>query len=268
MEAVMAGYFGTDAQQRLQAQAEDSADFIARTPGACQAGRTMGCDDPRKFGWDHIREIVERDGVSGFRLIDTADVPEIRSELSGRGCRFDTWDVFVAERDTALAASRDIAEKALPEGLFMLQTPDDPNSKQVEAIQTVMASAGLVPFSGSMLIGQIGPSATIAIGNADAEVVATAHGYMPHNALSPFRGYAWGGLVAVAEAYRGRGLGKLVNALMIDRALRQLGASHVYELVSATNEPSRRMVEACGLRLEAGLTCGIATPHESARFTK
>jgi len=108
---------------------------------------------------------------------------------------------------------------------------------------------------------------TIIIGD-EAGVVATAHGYMPHNAFSPYRGYAWGGLVAVAETHRGRGLGKLVNALMIERVLKELGASHIYELVSASNVPSRRMVEACGLTLELTLTCGIATPQESARFTK
>jgi RimJ/RimL family protein N-acetyltransferase len=118
-----------------------------------------------------------------------------------------------------------------------------------------------------MLTGEIGRSVTIIIGD-ETGVVATAHAYMPHNAYSPYSGYAWGGLVAVAEAQRSKGLGKLVNALLIERVFRDLGASHVYELVSATNIPSRRMVEACGLRLEPTLTCGIATPHESARFTK
>jgi len=43
---VMAGYFGTSTQQRLQAQAEANVDFIKATPGACQTGRMMGCDDP------------------------------------------------------------------------------------------------------------------------------------------------------------------------------------------------------------------------------
>jgi hypothetical protein len=264
----MAGYFGNDSQQRLQAQAEASAELINRTPGACQAGRFMGCDDPRKFGWDRIGEIVERDGVCGFRLIDAADVPDIRSELLGRGCRFDTWDVFVADRDTALAASRESAEQPLPAGYSLWPTLGDPESKQVKDVQAMMASVGLVPFSGSMLTGEIGRSVTMVIGDDDARVVATAHGYMPHNTFSPYCDYAWGGLVAVAEVHRGRGLGKLVNALMIDRVFRALGASHIYELVSASNIPSRRMVEACGLRLEPALTCGIATPHESARFTK
>lgn len=101
MGIAMAGYFGTDVQQRLQAQAEATAEFIGSTPGACQSGRTMGCDDPRKFGWDRIGEIVGRGGVCGFRLIDTNDVEDIRSELLSRGCTYYTWDVFVADRDTA-----------------------------------------------------------------------------------------------------------------------------------------------------------------------
>jgi hypothetical protein len=64
--------------------------------------------------------------------------------------------------------------------------------------------------------------------------------------------------------------GQPCNVERRERSLvrRQLGASHIYELVSASNIPSRRMVEASGLRLEPTLTCGIATPHESVRFTK
>jgi len=141
MEAHMAGYAGTDIQQRLQAQAEESAEFIAHTPGACQAGRTMGCDDPKQFGWDRIGEIVERDGVCGFRLVDTADVPEISSELFARGCRFDTWEVFLAERDAALLASCKIASEPLPSGLSLWTITDDPENQQIKDTQAMMASA-------------------------------------------------------------------------------------------------------------------------------
>ena len=47
----MSGYFGTEMQQRLQAQAETSVDFINATAGVCQTGRTMGCDDLDRLGW-------------------------------------------------------------------------------------------------------------------------------------------------------------------------------------------------------------------------
>lgn len=45
-----------------------------------------------------------------------------------------------------------------------------------------MVSAGLVPFSGSMLTGEIGSATIVLIADGDANVASTAHGYMPHNA--------------------------------------------------------------------------------------
>lgn len=131
-----------------------------------------------------------------------------------------------------------------------------------------MSTAGVVPFSGSMLVDAVGRATTIAFEDDSGDILATAHGYLPHNTFSPFRRYAWGGLVAVAERCRGRGLGNLVNAHMIVNACRVLDATHVYELVSKGNLPSRRMVQSCGLRLEPTLVCGVATSIEGARLTR
>ena len=264
----MAGYFGTDLQQRLQAQAEASAAFVRSTPGACQAGRMMGCDDPDALGWTYIDSFLTRDEVCGFRLLDANRVEALRAELVERGCRFDTWDVFLADRQTALAASDAILSRGLPDGLIDLDMPSEPEGGYTNQIQVSMSRAGLVPFSGSMLTGAVGPATTAAIGDGRGKLFATAHGYMPHNQFSPFARYGWGGLVAVDEAMRGKGLGSYVNARMIANVFRKLDATHVYELVSSTNIPSRRMVEACGLTREPALICGIATPNESARFTR
>lgn len=264
----MSGYFGTENQQRLQAQAEASVAFINATPGACQAGRTMGCDDPDRLGWQRIDEFLARDGVCGFRLIPAGKADELKSYLTKRNCRFDSWDVFLADRETALAASESILSRGLPNGLIELERPTDPQGEHTARIQTLMAAAGVVPFSGSLLTGAIGSATTVAIGDRDGLVAAAAHGYLPHNAHSDYRGYAWGGLVAVAESQRGKGLGNYVNARMIVSVFRELNATHVYELVSSTNVPSRRMVESCGLRFEPALVCGIATPSERTRFTR
>ena len=64
------------------------------------------------------------------------------------------------------------------------------------------------------------------------------------------------------------GLGNYINARMIVSVFRDLDATHIYELVSTSNVPSRRMVASCGLRHEQGLVCGIATAKDSARFTR
>jgi hypothetical protein len=264
----MSGYFGTKTQQHLQAQAEASVAFIDATPGACQAGRTMGCDDPDQLGWERIEEFLDRDGVCGFRLIPAIQAEKLRSGLSERNFRFDTWDVFLADRASALSAAEIVISRGLPDGLTELGRPAEPEGEYTVRIQALMASAGVVPFSGSLLVGALGRATTVAIGDKNGTIVAAAHGYLPHNTRSAYHRYAWGGLVAVAESQRGKGLGNYVNARMIVSVLRDLDATHVYELVSASNAPSRRMVESCGLRHEPGLVCGLATPRESTRFTR
>jgi hypothetical protein len=106
------------------------------------------------------------------------------------------------------------------------------------------------------------------VGDETGTIVAVAHGYLPHNSYSNYHRHAWGGLVAVAESQRGKGLGNYINARMIVSVFRDLRATHVYELVSASNVPSQRMVESGGLRPDPAVVCGIATPADSARFTR
>lgn len=264
----MAGYFGTDGQRTLQALAEAAVEFVSRTPGACQAGRTMGCDQPDLLGWQKIEEFLARDQVCGFRLLPADRAEQLRAELAQRSHRFDTWDVFLAGRTEALMAADQIVSRGLPENVTILRKPKEPEGADTLDIQRLMATVGVVPFSGSFLTGALGPATTVALADESGSVVAAAHAYFPHNEYSPHHRKAWGGLVAVAETHRGRGLGTYVNSLMIIDVFRGLGATHIYELVSSSNLPSRRMVEACGLRAEPSLVCGLATPLESARFTR
>ena len=158
--------------------------------------------------------------------------------------------------------------RGLPDGLTDFDPPTRPEDEYTARIQTLMDAAGIVPFSGSLLVGAYGPAATVVVGHRDGSIAAAAHGYLPHNSRSPYRHYAWGGLVAVAKSQRGKGLGTYINARMIVSVLRDLGATHVYELVSSSNTPSRRMVASCGLRQEHALFCGIASPQDSAHFTR
>ena len=137
----MSGYFGTEMQQRLQAQAEASVDFINATPGACQSGRLMGCDDPDQLGWERIEEFLDRDGIYGFRMIPAAEAEKLRSRLTRWNFRFDTWDVFLADRASALAASNAILLRGLPDGLADLDTPTEPEDEYTARIQALMGAS-------------------------------------------------------------------------------------------------------------------------------
>jgi len=265
---LMSGYFGTEEQQRLQKIAEENVDFINSTPGACQIGRIMGCDDPERLGWENVERVLDRDGAFAFRLIPADKIEGIRGRLEARNFRLDMWDLFVGDRDSALPASEEIVSHGLPKGLVLLEEPVEPEGEDTLRIQNLISKSGIVPFSGSMLVGELGPSYIVAIGDPLGKPVSAAFGYFPHNRYSPWRSYGWGGLVSVDPSQRGKGLGRFVNAMMVVRVFGKLNASHVYELVSASNEPSRRMVQSCGLRHEPLLVCAMAISRERERYTR
>jgi hypothetical protein len=264
----MAGYFGTDQQKALQARAEVSVPEMSTKPGLCQNGRMVGCDDLDALGWPAIYEILDRDGFVGFRLIPAARETEVRDRLSERGFRLDTWNLFIGPKHEILSSCQEIASRPLPPGLSLLPMPDEPDSPYTRSVQALIASTGIMPFSGSLLAGLLGPARTIVIGTEERSIAAAAHGYRPHNAESRFHDYAWGGLVAVSDAYRGLGLGRQINAILAVTVLREFGASHLYEMISADNTASRRMAEACGLRHDPGFLCGSATRSDRERFTR
>jgi hypothetical protein len=264
----MAGYVGSKLQARLQRRAEESALWVRDTPGACNGGRMLGCDDIEKLGWDAIFEALEHDGAFGFRLARTELVPAISHTLEKQGYRIDFWDVFSAREPDALVPAQEILADGLPKGLVNLSLGDDPEGPMVRRVQEFLVENGIAPFSGSMLLGELGPVITIAIGDKTGSVVATAHAYFPHNAHSPFRDAAWGGLVAVAESQRGKKLGRFVNAMMVEGVFTSLGAEMIYELVSSTNLPSRKMVESCGLSFDPSVVCGGAVRKARGRFTR
>jgi len=263
----MAGYVGTEQQMALQRSADDAIDWMNTTPGACNPGRSLGTDDPDRFGWDKIFEVLERDKIFAFRLMRSDQVDQIAKMLSKHGYRLDLWDVFIADRAESERRTSSILANGLPEGFAerpQLESAGHPDTKRV---QSFMVANGVVPFSGSMLTGAFGPVTTVVILDEQGEVAAAAHGYLPHNKFSPHHESAWGGLVAVSPDHRGKGLGKYVNARMVSNCFSGLGAKTVHELVTESNVPSRRMVEASGLQLDLTLKCGGATTG-TGRFTR
>ncbi len=264
----MSGYFGTEEQQRLQKIAEESVDFVNATPGACQIGRILGCDDPDRLGWENVERVLDRDGAFAFRLIPAEKIEAIRRRLEARNFRLDMWDLFVGDREGALPASQEIVSSGPPQGLVLLDEPVDPLGEDTLSIQKLISNSGIVPFSGSMLVGELGPSTIVAVGDHNASPVSAAFGYFPHNRHSPWRSYGWGGLVCVDPTQRGKGLGRFVNAMVTVRVFSKLNATHIYELVSATNDASRRMVQSCGLKHEPHLVCGMAVSQGRERYTR
>lgn len=264
----MAGYFGTDQQMALQAVAEEARDWTMNTPGACDSGRFLGTDNPDELGWSKVIDILKRDGAFGFRMIPSKDTAAISHRLLENECRIDFWEVFVANRKDAVAAASTVLSSGLPKGHSYLPELREAENQEMIKIQSFMAENGIAPFSGSKLAGLDGPVVTIAIVDESNNLAAVAHAYFPYNKYSQYNRCAWGGLVAVSPSHRGLGLGKYVNAKMVFDCFSRLDAESIHEFVAASNTPSRKMVEASGLRLDPTVKCGIAMSGGKERFTK
>ena len=264
----MAGFFGTDQQIALQAVAEDAREWTMNTPGACNPGRFLGTDNPNELGWDKVIKILKRDGVFGFRMIPSKDTTAVSSRLLENGCSIDFWDVFVANRKVAVAAASTVISSGLPKGYSYLPELHEAENQEMVKIQSFMVENGIAPFSGSRLASLDDPAVTIAIADECNNLAAVAHACLSYNKYSQYNRWAWGGLVAVSPSHRGMGLGKYVNAKMVSECFSRLDADSIHELVAASNIPSRKMVEASGLRLDPTVKCGIAMSGCEERFTK
>lgn len=264
----MPGYFGTDLQKDLQARVENAMPWIEKTPGACNPGRFLGTDDPSQLGWENIVRILERDQIFSFQLVPSTESLNISKKLATRHYRIDYWEVFVAEQSQAQKCISPILNEGLSSEFHVMPTSELRKSDNLLKIQSFLAENDIAPFSTSMLAGEFGPVTTVAICNDAGEFTAFAHGYYPHKGHnSAHYKNAWGGLVAVSPDHRGKGLGRFVNALMVSNCITKLGAEYVHQFVASSNLPSRRMVEASGLKHESNLLCGLAIGG-TKRFTR
>ena len=264
----MSGYFGTEQQRALQERTHAMQSWMRETPGIYNAGRFMGADDPDKAPWDMLQAILERDRILGFRMISPDQAARYFPALIESGHRIDTWDILVGAADAVAAPVRAVLESGMPAGVREAPALADAEGAETQRVQQFLADNGLAPLSGTMLVARPGEAKTIVLTDAEGDIVATGHSYFPHNPHSPFHRYAWVGLIAVAESARGTGLGRYINARLVRAAIDEMAATHVYEMVGPTNLASRKMVEACGPRLEPNLLCGVAMPAETARFTR
>jgi len=261
----MSGYFGTDLQEKLQRRTFERRQEIVATPGLYNGGRFIGTDDPDKVGWSVLHDLLQQQhGVLPFRLITPEQSRTYFPRLVELGCRIDTWDVFIADAQSARPVVDAILRTRLPDGIVLRGPLSHPEGEDTIRVQQFLADNAVAPLPGSMLV-EGRDQATVVLIDQHGAPVAVANTHLPHNIHSPHHKSAWVGLIAVAPPMRGAGLGRYVNALAIKRALEELGAERVYELVSSSNEPSRRMVQSCGLTVVPDLMVGVAVPAEAAK---
>lgn len=263
----MAGYFGTEMQQALQRVVFEARGQIASTPGLANGGRYIMVEDPDRLGWPGIQAMLRDNGIVPFRFITPAQSTTYVTGLEQRGHRIDRSETYIADIARVEASIAPVLARGLPPGFTLAPPLLDPTEDAMREVQGFLAWHGIAPFCGSLLMD--GPKqASVLLRDEAGEPAAFAHAYMPHNKFSPHRDHAWLGLVAVAPEVRGRGLGALVQALTLRRAIATFRADRIYAIVGPHHEASRRMVTAAGMEHDPALLASAVSQPALPRFSR
>lgn len=243
----MAEFVGKENHIELQKRLRDRQPWIRETPGVANGGRLLHIVDPQIVGWDKIRELAEEDELVGFPGVAAqAAIAMIRKEL-GAHWHTPAWMGFVGTPDDVLpACDRVIGDVALPAG-WRVDSFDVADDAQLAAIQDLNAQTGVSPYPAYYSRSEAVPVVTVCIFDAAGGLVATASAADRYHPQSRLAGCTFAGMVSVSPSHQGRGLGKLVNALMLAASHDRFNWSLVQEQVAPDNAASQAMIAACGL---------------------
>lgn len=263
----MAEFVGTDSKVGIQKRMQERQSWIAETPGAVNGGRVLSFDDPERVGWGKVAELANEDNLTVFLAVSEGEIlAKIKSHL-GPHWKTQAWLVYLGAPEPVVAASRAIIDAyELPSG-WRIDAYERPDDRQIDAVQCLNASTGIAPYPAFYSRGEVCRVVTICLSDAAGGLVATASAAMRHHGRSRLGGYLFAGMVSVSLENRGRGLGKLVNAVTLAESQTRFGWQMVCEQVVPDNRASRAMIEACGLRHDEGLV-SVAAFNSEEGFTR
>ena len=154
----------------------------------------------------------------------------------------------------------------LPGG-WRIDLLETPSREQIGAVQTLNEETGVSPYPAYYSRGAAVPVLTVCISDFRSP---SGHGFgriFRYHPESRLAGCVFAGMVSVAPDQRRRGLGRLVNAVMLKESQARFGWTLAKEQVAADNTASRAMIEACGLNNDDGHV-SIAAINSEESFTR
>jgi hypothetical protein len=263
----MADFIGGDNAIALQKRLRDRQPEIARSPHLVNGGRILHFLDPEKTGWDRVSVLAEEDKLAGFPVVSPdAAIRQIEEHL-GPQWKTPLWDVLLGAADQVLAACAAVVDGVdVPDG-WRTTMHDCPNENQIAEIQALNGETGVSPYPAYYTRSEAVPVLTGCIRDARGALVATAAVADRYHPDSRLGGHAFAGMVSVSSACRGKGLGNLINALVLVESQKRFGWKVATEQVAPDNPVSRAMILACGLDHSAGMAT-VAAINSDERFSR
>jgi GNAT superfamily N-acetyltransferase len=252
-------FAGDDDAVRVQKRIFEQARWIAATKGLVSRGSRVGLLDAWRQSPQIAFDIAKKFELAVFSLkLDQWEQFTSRFREAGLGVssflHYSSQEAAFTRCDSILADNRP-ARYDLKEIRVDADTPRG----IVAAAQTLMAISGLQATPGYFLRGLTQRNLSIVLVDRLDEPVGCAIAMDESSAGPDFVGSYFVGYVCVAPEWKGKGLGRWLNARAIQMARRAGSASIVHEGVSPANFVSQRMIASCGLTQDVEVVPLMAT---------
>jgi L-amino acid N-acyltransferase YncA len=250
---------GSIANRRAQAAILGGLAEIAAIEGLVSRGNRTSLLATDGRTTEELLALAIRFESVGFFLPHTR-VEGVRAGFVAAGLETTTFLLY-RTTELAFAHAAEIADNGLPDRLGLRSLRIDPATPPglVAATQELIAACGLPPLPGYFMRGRTQRNLTLALIDPAGRVVGAATAMEEAGGGAAFHGSYMAASVAVAAAWQGHGLGRWLNAAVIDLARQVGGAKQIQEGVSPRNTASRRMIEGCGLEQVQDLLILLAT---------
>lgn len=257
-------FAGSVAGRKAQAKILAHREEIAAARGMVSRGARVSVLDGSERSPEELVDIARRFGSAIF-VVSRSEADRYSRTVVAAGLGTGSFLIY-ASSDVAFARCRALVADQLPRRLELRPCRIDGHSSAelIAKVQRLLEACGLPALPGYFLRGRTQPNLTLALLDRADAAVGMAIAMDDTSAGPTYAGWYFAASVAVAASWQGKGLGRWLNAAVIDLARREGGAVQVRESVSPTNIASRRMIEGCGLALcediVAVLASAAATP--------
>ena len=263
----MAEFYGTEFQVSVQKRMQERQSWLEATPGAANGGRLLNFPDPEAVGWDRISELFAEDRVLSLTAQSLDHLMPVLTKRFGENLNYPIWDVFFGDASEVTTKCHAILESNPISTGWRLKCFTAPRDDVIEEVQVLNMATGVAPYPAFYMRGEASPCMTSCLWDDGGILVATASASYRYHSEGRLAGYVFNGSVSVSPNCRGQGLAKVVNAAVLLDSQKAFNWTRCLAQVQADNIASRKMIEACGLRMSDTLKT-IAVIGSNAPFTR
>ena len=249
----MPDFVGSDNSIALQERLRARQPEIARSPDLANGARILHVVEPAVTGWSRVKAFAEEDELLGFPLVAERPITRDLQANLGSDWSLHVWHALTGPAERVLQSCKAVIDAVtLPEG-WQTCMHERPNEDEIGEIQALNAETGVAPYPAYYTRSEALPVLTACLRDESGALVATASvadRYHPEGRLA---GHVFAGMVSVSDRCRGKGLGKLINALALVESQTRFGWQVATEQVAPDNAASLAMIRACGLDHADGL---------------